>query len=327
MAKIAIIGAGLSGLTAARFLLRHADVTVFDKSRGVGGRMATRYTDRHVFDHGAQYFTARTLDFKRFLAPFDEAGGIAHWPDRLMRFKAPGMDPLLEPSDQRLVAVPRMTSLAKEMAEGLDLKRGVRIERLSKGGDGWSLIDDKAVAHGPFDWVISTAPAPQTFALMPDGFNGRDALSKVRMAGCFTLMLGFDHLPLPDWDAAFADGNPVGWMSFSHIMPGRQSAPALVIQSGNAWAEQHLEDPRDAVMDHLLKAAQTLTGIDLGGHCHADLHRWRYANVTDPLGEPFMLDTETRLAACGDWCLGGRVEAAFESGHQLAEVLLAELGF
>ena len=62
---IAIVGAGIAGLAAAR-RLRAAGLTctLFDKSPGLGGRMATRREGYLRFDHGAQYFTARGPRFR-----------------------------------------------------------------------------------------------------------------------------------------------------------------------------------------------------------------------------------------------------------------------
>ena len=68
MRRVAVIGAGLSGL-AARELSESSEVTVFEKSRGYGGRMATRYGGDFEFDHGAQFFTARSAEFQEFLEP------------------------------------------------------------------------------------------------------------------------------------------------------------------------------------------------------------------------------------------------------------------
>ena len=67
MKKVAIIGAGLSGLTAAHFLEDYAEVFIFEKSNGLGGRMSTRRHDRYSFDHGAQYFTVKTKQFSQFI--------------------------------------------------------------------------------------------------------------------------------------------------------------------------------------------------------------------------------------------------------------------
>ena len=77
--RIAIIGAGISGLTLAQNLKHHADVVVYEKARGVGGRMSTRHVDPFYFDHGTHTFTARTKAFQAFLKPYRENGTIAEW--------------------------------------------------------------------------------------------------------------------------------------------------------------------------------------------------------------------------------------------------------
>ena len=85
--KIAIIGAGISGLTAAIVLSEIADVTLYEKSRGAGGRICTRYSDPYNFDHGAQFFTARTPQFKQFLKPLIKAGVIDIWNARFIEVR------------------------------------------------------------------------------------------------------------------------------------------------------------------------------------------------------------------------------------------------
>lgn len=89
--RIAVIGAGLAGAVAADRLARAgAAVTVIEKSRGPGGRAATRYRDGWHFDHGMQYFTARTEPFRRAVASWQDAGVVATWAPRL---EAAAMDP------------------------------------------------------------------------------------------------------------------------------------------------------------------------------------------------------------------------------------------
>ena len=80
MTRVAVIGAGLSGLVVARRLKGVADIVLFEKSRGAGGRIATRYAGDFEFDHGAQFFTARTESFRKFLEPFIVDGTVADWP-------------------------------------------------------------------------------------------------------------------------------------------------------------------------------------------------------------------------------------------------------
>ncbi|MBY0428616.1 MAG: NAD(P)-binding protein [Alphaproteobacteria bacterium] len=86
--RVAIIGAGLSGLTLAKQLSLSADIVIFEKARGVGGRMATRYAEQYFFDHGTQFFTVRTKAFKNFIEPYLQSGLVAEWKGKAITFQA-----------------------------------------------------------------------------------------------------------------------------------------------------------------------------------------------------------------------------------------------
>jgi len=279
--------------------------------------MATRYAGDYEFDHGAQFFTAKSDAFQTALAPFQDTGTVQPWPAQINL-----IDGAHETSAQKYVAAPRMNTLCKQMAEGLNLHLQVQITKLERADGQWHLHDSEEATHGPFDWVISAAPAPQTQALFPLEFSGHTALATASMAGCFALMLGFKTpLTLP-WPAARIAKAPVGWIALNSKKPGRQTGTSLLIQSSNDWAEAHLEDDRSEVQAILLEAASKHTGQDLTQADHTALHRWRYAATPVPAGKDFLFDEAQKLAACGDWCLGSKVEAAFTSGHRLGQALL-----
>lgn len=313
MTKIAIIGAGLAGLTLARNLPAHAEITVFEKARGIGGRMATRYAGDYEFDHGAQYFTAETNDFMSLLDTHKTRGNVRLWPVAVA-----SLNGARETSAEKYVATPRMNALCKAMADGLDVRVGVQLIQITQQDGAWHLLDSEQNTHGPFDWVLSTVPAPQASALLPAIFSGHQEIIPVQMAGCFSLMLGFETpIDLP-WPAARVAGSPIGWIAMNSDKPGRKTACSVLIQSSNEWAEAHMDDDRAHVQQTLLHAAAALAGTDLGNATHSALHRWRYAATPRPLGTDFLLDEANQLAACGDWCLGSRVEAAFTSAQKLA---------
>lgn len=324
--RIAIIGAGLAGLSAAKKLSDKADVSVFEKSRGVSGRMSTRRGDDCAFDHGAQYFTIKSSAFRHFLDPYLAAGIVAPWGAEIVTIKSDGHIDPYHHDHEIYVAAPHMNSLGKVISEGLDVRRDTHILRIVKVDDAWMLEDQGGHMHGPFDWVISSAPAPQSAALMPETFSHHASLSKVVMQGCFTLMVGLEAKPEIHWQGAFFEASPIGWMAFDSSKPQRQGMNCLVIQSTNEWAEAHIEHDRDDVSSLLLIEASKRTGLVVDKPLYQSLHRWRFANVTRGAGEAFYLDKSARLGACGDWCLKGRVEAAFESGNQLA-MRLIEDGF
>lgn len=312
--RIAIIGAGLAGLTLAARLTRAHTVTVFEKARGPGGRMSTRRATPFGFDHGAQYFTAQAPEFQAFLDTLRASDTIAPWPDEITLLHGAKVS-----SKPKWVAQPGMNAICKDLADDIDLRSNTQIRALIPSGAHWAIETDQGETHGPFDWVISSAPSVQTAALMPPKFCHHAVLSKVKMQGCFALMLGFEAVQAFDWQAIKSGAGPVGWMAVNSEKPGRTTSCSVLVQSSNAWAEAHLEDTAEDVQATLLAAASELAGTDLSVATHQKLHRWRYASTPEPAGQPFLLDADLRLAACGDWCLGSKVEAAFESAVALAQ--------
>ncbi|NND35785.1 MAG: FAD-dependent oxidoreductase [Gammaproteobacteria bacterium] len=322
MSRIAIIGAGLSGLVVARALQSRHDVTVFEKARGVGGRMATRSAGAWEFDHGAQFFTARTPEFQDFLRPLREQELVAEWRASCVELNGRKIKAVRNWSQDfpRLVATPKMNALGKWLADGLTVRANVNVQELERDGAGWHLIDATLASLGPFDWVVSSAPAPQTAALLPDYSPLHDHARGIAMQACFALLLGFDAAPDPDWQAALVHDADIGWISVNSSKPGRSSACSIVVHSTNAWAEQHIDDPVDDVTAHLVRTVSEISGIEANSAAHCDLHRWRYANINTQR-RAAQVDPDNRLAACGDWFVRGRVEGAFTSAQRLLSQL------
>jgi len=323
--SIAIIGAGIAGITLARAISPAADVTIFEKSRGIGGRIANRRREGFAFDHGAQYFTARSPAFKATSQQAVSEGYAAIWPKAVHTLNADGLVADTRPPEPRYIGVPGMSALANGLAEGLDIRKEVTVAAIVDADAGWALSDNEGQDLGRFDLVVSTAPAPQTIRLMPEAFTGHAALKTVQMSGCFTLMIGIDGLLDRGFEAARIEDPVLSWIAVEASKPGRSDKTALTIHSRNDWAEANLERDRGEVQADMLQSLKRLLGLDLSTAVWIDLHRWRYANVEKPAGQPFLLDEALGLGACGDWCLGNRVEAAAESATALSERLMPRL--
>ncbi len=320
--RIAIIGAGLTGLRLAQRLAEKADVTVFEKSRGFGGRMSTRRAGLFEFDHGAQFFTARTKCFQDFLIPYLKAGIVAEWHPRLTDLNG-GASPAWD--RPHFVAVPGMTALAKAMAEEVLVHRETRIAALHAHDNKWNLRFVEGGMSGSFDWIISTAPGEQSADLIPRTAVFFDTLHAARMHGCYALMLGYDKAPRIDWDVAIPPSGPISWIASNHSKPGRSDAVSILCHSRNEWADAHLDDDQETVKNELCATFETLSGIAVGKASYVSLHRWRYAKTVKPADAPFMIDRSKKLAVAGDWCGAGRVETAFESANALADAILEEI--
>lgn len=324
--QIAVIGAGLSGVTLAARLGPHAAIQLFEKSRGMGGRMATRRGETASFDHGAQYFTIRDAAFHDFIEPAMERGVVEVWDAPLHLMKENGHLEQRKDHSPRFVANPGMNELVRFLGEKHRPQLNTKIEAIEGEVGEWQLRTQEGVHIGPFDWVISTAPAPQTADLLPFNPDDAAALQSVKMLGCFTLMITLQpesHLPFA---AAQVEHTVLSWIAANHSKPERAPTPSLVIHAQNDWSQEHLEAPRDWVEAQMLRALGALVpSLSARFASPPVLHRWKYASVAKPLGRPFLLDPDRHLAACGDWCIGNRVEAAFQSADALAASILTQL--
>jgi renalase len=326
--KIAIIGAGLSGLTLAEHLKDFASIEIFEKARGIGGRMSTRYTDEFQFDHGAQFFTARSQSFKSFLKPFIERNTVQKWLPKIITIEAGKKAYKRDWFETHYTAAPKMNMLCKAIAVEHNVSLNTEINRLNQEPDGWFLADSNNTRYGHFDWVISTAPAPQTATLLPSELKGHNEISCVKMQACYSLMIGLNDGLNLNWGVARVNNSSIGWMAVNSSKPLCKSGYSLLAQTTNEWAEEHIEDDQDRVKDLLLHEVEKLLGCNMKDAAYTSLHRWRYANTVTEDNENshgYFLDKTLNLGACGDWCIEGHVESAYLSALSLANELKQNL--
>lgn len=322
MKSIAIIGAGISALSLARQLQTEFSCQLFEKSPAPGGRVASRTLAEQSFDHGAQFFTARTPEFKDFVQQLMAEGHVADWQARFAELDGNVIAASRQWDEEfpHYVGVPDMAAIGRAMAQTQSVLFGTEIIELHREDKRWQLIDSVGESYGPFDWVALTLPAPQTRALLPSRFAGFEAIAATEMKPCYALMLSLKSNPDLPYQAALVKNADISWVSVNSSKPGRQGH-SLLIHATNDWAKQHLNDDIEAVKQHMINTVVTITGLDPQLIEAADIKRWVYANLPKQEQQPFYLDHELQLAACGDWCLKGRVEAAFNSGMRLGQAL------
>ena len=321
--EVAVIGAGLSGLTCARTLADHGHrVRVVEKGRGPGGRMSTRRAEHRAFDHGAQYFTVRDRRFERWVEAWRQDGLVAPWDGKIVVLDDEGRRPSGSRTE-RFVGVPGMSAVCRHLATDLDVTLETRVERIERRSGRWRLASDQEVELGRFDAVVVSAPAAQTAELLADPAPGLASLAaRAEMAPCWAAMVSLAAPLEAGFDAAFVHGSPLGWVARNGSKPGRSAEEAWVLHASPDWSQRHLELDEKSAAARLLGAFGTAIGRTVSEPVSLGAHRWRFALPTTPLAEPCLFDTQTRIGACGDWCGGPRVEGAFLSGRAMAGRLL-----
>ncbi len=319
---VLVIGAGMAGLTCARTLgAAGEDVLVIDEARGPGGRASTRSTAEGAYDHGAQYFTARDAGFLAAVGGWAEAGVIAPWTGWVGELRRGGMDVPAE-APTRWVGVPRMSALSRHLAEGLALRSTLRAVRVTPGRDGWRVACEDGADLGPFAVVVMATPSPQAVTLLDAAPDLAARVSEARVDPCWAVMLSFQRPLALALDGAFVRESPLAWIAREASKPGRAPGERWVLHAGPDWSAAHLETPAEEVMATLLRAFATATGLELPEPTQRAAHRWLYAQTRRALETPCLFDAERRIGVCGDYCLGGRLECAWQSGRALGLRLL-----
>jgi hypothetical protein len=306
---VIVVGAGIAGLACAQALLQAGRaVRVLEKSRGLGGRVATRRRDGIEADHGAPFAEVMTPAFRAATEAWAEAGVAGPWG-----------------AEAAVVGLTGMSALARPLSTGLEITREARVAGLTRTEDGWS-VEVAEGAQIAASAVVLAIPAPQAVALLRAQAAAFPGLDAVTMDPCWTVLAGFDA-PLPGPDRIEGDGAPLAKALRNTAKPGRPPSPDVwVLHAGADWTRAHLDSPPDAAATALETALAERLGVPVRPDRRM-VHRWLYAHAAERLAQPCGWHPALRLGLAGDWCAQPEVgvagvEAAFLSGTRLAARML-----
>ena len=334
---VAVIGAGISGAACARTLtLAGHSVHVFDKSRGPGGRLATRgveWIDRRGqarttrLDHGAVGFTARSADFQTFVDRAVQAGCLTAWAPTLAADSL-----LLDDVGSLYLPVPDMPALCRHLLDGVAATWSCDIDGLHQGPLGWQLQACGGRLGPLFDVVVSALPPSQAAPLLgPHRLDWARRASVALMQPCWTLMGVADEAEnaphqTSGWSLARPPRGILAWALRNDARPGRERVRGeahWVLHAHAGWSRQHLEQPTGWIQAHLQAALAEWLGQPVEWrHCVA--HRWRYARPQTRCAAPARCwwDASLGLGVCGDFLGGAGVEGSWLSAQALTAALL-----
>ena len=339
MTSIGIVGAGVAGLTVAYGLRGDPlDVTVFEKSRGFGGRAATRGRGGCRYDHGAPYFSPTTDRVEHLVTAHLSTEQLVALDRPVGTFAEDGTCATSKDDDRpKWTYVHGISTLGKLLARRCRARihRSTRVDQLSRRNGRWAVRTDADEVTGGFDAVVLTPPAPQSTALLRAGAPPTDSarrvrsvLEPVRYTSQFAYILAYDR-PIDRPGEVFGlrgpgTGHPLQWIGFESDKPGH--APAgrtlLVLHTAGDWTASRVDQSPESVFPEVKDAAEDVLSTSLRDPDWYDTQRWRYARPTSAEGLDPAVGAEGGLFLAGDAVAGaGTVASAIESGFDVASRL------
>ena len=308
--KCGVIGAGLSGLTCAGELREAGhEVVLFDKGRGPGGRMSTRYMRTRFgevgIDHGAPYFDAMSPDFRAAVALWQRDGLVVPWP---------------QGGTQAWLGIPDMASLTVRLAEPQDVKWRTFVNGIMRGARrDWHISSDHGL-HGPFDAIVTAVPPEQAVP-----FLALHNLEMARLASvapsraCWAGLFVFERA-LPAASLVLRDAGPIALAVCNRAKPLRTKPESWLVHAKSEWSEAHLERESENIAPLLLSALQDALGLEVVPAHDVAAHLWRYASSSG-IGKAALWNAGLKLGVCGDWLIGPHAECAWTSGRVLGRLV------
>ena len=312
--SVAIVGAGLSGLSCAQ-VLRNAGISVqvFERGSGVGGRCATQLWQGHLVDTGVQFFTAQSGDFKKELLT------------RLRQFR-PIISPILDQYGQVLPNTfgPRFYVLqgnnyfAHVLSTGLEVRLNCEVDPV-KFKSGVPHVQGEA-----FRAVVSSLPGPQTASLFALGQSPADYETSLvglleysgtdlgRSRESYARMLGDAKEPLK---ASYCENNKVG------RVVGHKTV--FVIEATPGYSLAHADAPSEDYLPALVKKHEEVWEIPSGRLTAASGHCWKFARSRH--GQRREVPLPPGAFLCGDSRTDPTVEDVWldgqKAGHEVLQYL------
>ncbi len=333
MYEVAIIGAGVAGLNCARQLQAQmgnsGKILVVDKSRGLGGRLATRRLANTHADHGVCYIKAQGDRFRQEIGELVDREILRLWTDKIHRWDGRGDIQAPAKTSACYVSATGATAIAKYWARDLEVIGDRTITNIQPIDRGWRIEAQDWSAEAR--QVVLAVPPAQAAEIVRNAVEP-DCLTQLQLiefTPVITAMATYPAALLPasvelGWQGIQCQDHPsLGWIGLDSSKQLSPPQPVLVVQSNAESAMQYFESPDlMAVGQELLAAAAVLVPWFAQPKL-LQVHRWAYAFTKNPLSSPWITaQTAAPLYLCGDWCGGNRVEAAYLSGLAVAAQIL-----
>lgn len=317
-----VVGAGIAGLLSARLLAsKGVNVVLLEKSRGLGGRMATRRVGDCRYDHGAQFMTTRDRKFREMVESWLSQNAVRPW------YKGPL-------GNMRYFGTEGMTTVPKLLSREIDVRIQHKVSQIAFDGSEWSVtceLPDEKTASFKSDFLIFTTPVPQALELIQQSnveldFDEEDELEKIRYSRCITVLAKLNGpAGISNPGAMDLNHDTLRWVGDNYAKGISTVEGTLTINTSNRFSHHYWDASNEEKIKVVLQALKPFIKSDV---VEATAHHWSYSEPLyiyrekQPFRKPYFVDEQNRLALAGDGFGGPRIEASALSGVSLFEELI-----
>lgn len=317
MIKIAIIGAGLTSLTIANQLKDFANITIFEKSRGVGGRIATRYAEKFEFDHGIPFFEGQDSESIKLLENLKINNVIQEWQIRYASSNINNKICNVNDNSKCYVGIPKMNSIGKYLLKNINILTETKITKISNS----SVLDEQGNEYKGFDFIITATPPAQAVQILPEYCSYLQQIQKFEMFATFSVMIGFENnvMQSQNWDVAYFQNSLLKMLVANHNKPLRNTKPSFIALTNYEWTENNLEADKSKIGNIVTSELEDIFIQKLNPQ-FLQVHRWLYSQ-SKPHDSQDLFFIDKNLISCGDWCIDGNIKSAFKSGLAVSDYI------
>jgi len=318
MKDFCIIGSGISGSTIAHTLSKTYSLDVYDKARGAGGRSSNKkFNKNESFDHGVQYISPKSRQFKRLINNLITKKIVKKWPGKHVFLSK---DKKEDKKHIKIIGDKGNNSISKYLLKNINCIFNKELMKITNKDKIWEL-DFSDGTKKFYKSLILTCPFPQLKKLSKKYIKHSFINKKIKMDANITVMMVTKNVR-PNISSYFFSDKILGWAAYENSKKRFKSDYDLwTLQSTYKWANKVINKNKINKLDNakiLINKFFKLTNLKKNKVFHIQNHGWKYSSNSKPLNIKSYWNSSVRLGACADWFVGSRLESGWLSAKDLS---------
>jgi renalase len=319
MKDFCIIGSGISGATIANALRKKYSLDVYDKARGVGGRSSNKKLNmKESFDHGVQYISPKSIEFKKFIKDLIRKKIVKKWEGKHLFLNK---DKKEDKKHIKIIGKNGNNAISKYLLKNINCNFNSEVIKIFNKNNVWeiSFLDGSKKFYKS---LILTCPFPQFKKLSKKYIKHSFINKRIKMDANITVMMAIKK-GKQNVSSYFFNDKILGWAGNENSKMRFNSKNDLwTLQSTYLWANKKInknQKNKELNTKTIIEQFFKLTGIKKTKVLFSLNHGWKYSSNSKPLGIKSYWNSSFNIGACADWFVGSRLESGWISAIDLSK--------